>query len=206
VTASASTSIAPAVATVKEGIVAPRSDGRGTLRVEFEGVRGEVPVEVRRASAIEPLRFRDDVLPVLTKAGCNTGKCHGAASGKDGFRLSLLGYDPEGDHHRLTREVVGRRTTGKAPGEAFILARFDKFTSGMLIIVRPSTPFPPLAEPAFNWVDRLVHAKLSRLQVRQSEVCSDEVSENVAQVFLGTRIQCAQCHNHPFDRWTMDDY
>ena len=214
--------------------------------------------------------------------------------------------------------------TGKGPGEAFILARFDKFTSGMPIIVRPGTEFHSPGTPDFNYIDKLVHAKLDRLHVIPSEVCSDEsflrrayidligllptaadregflsdpapnkrsalvdrllargefldvwtmqwaellqirtanglspkglqrydswlrdkvrsgatidkialellsatggsfdnpavsyfqtettpslIAENVAQVFLGTRIQCAQCHNHPFDRWTLDDY
>ena len=424
------------VAEVGDGIVAPKADGNGSLKVAYEGLEAEVPVVVRRASAVEPLRFRNDVMPVLTKAGCNTGKCHGAASGKDGFRLSLFGYDPEGDHFRIIREVVGRRVNlaapedsllitksigkvahtggmriepgsegyqiilswleagapsdpadapqplgievfprlavfaspaeaqrlvvrarysdgsdrdvtrftvfisnndaavtvddqgvaaGKGPGEAFILARFDQFTSGVPIIVRPGTPFESPRTPTFNWIDTLCPRQarptpcpavrglrrrdvpppsLSRrdrpvadprgadglrerpqpqetrgidrrlaarrdefldiwtmkwaelLQIRtanglspkglqrydawlrdrvrsgvtidkialellpatggsfenpavnyyQTETTPQIVAENVAQVFLGTRIQCAQCHNHPFDRWTMDDY
>ena len=48
-------------------------------------------------------------MPVFMRAGCNTGSCHGAARGKDGFRLSLFGFDPDGDHYRLTREMPGRR-------------------------------------------------------------------------------------------------
>ncbi len=367
--------------------------------------------------------------------GCNTGKCHGAASGKDGFRLSLFGYDPEGDHYRLTREMIGRRInladpehcllinkalgmiphTGgglidegdtnhamliewlrsgaprdasdaatptnitvlprqavfakpnelqklivmanysdgtvrdvsdlavyisnndatasvsergmveaTGPGSAFVMARFDQFTEGTAIIVRPGTPFefPPV--PENNYIDRLVYDRLKDLNILPSQLTSDEqfirrvtldlvgrlptpaavdsfvgdhdankrerlidelitdadfkkiwimhwadllqirtnngmspkalelyddwlrervmngetidqivrellpasggtfsnpaanyyqtetspqlVAESVAQVFLGTRIQCAQCHNHPFDRWTMDDY
>ena len=44
-------------------------------------------------------------MPVFMRAGCNTGSCHGAARGKDGFRLSLFGFDPDGDHYRLTREM-----------------------------------------------------------------------------------------------------
>ena len=53
--------------------------------------------------------FRLDVMPVFLRAGCNTGSCHGAARGKDGFRLSLFGFDAEGDYNRLTREMTGRR-------------------------------------------------------------------------------------------------
>src|SRR5262245_28973361 len=76
ITAIASATVSPAVATVRDGIVAPKAEGRGTLSVAFEGLRSEAIVEVQRASEAGPLRFRNDVLPVLTKAGCNTGKCH----------------------------------------------------------------------------------------------------------------------------------
>ena len=48
--------------------------------------------------------FATRILPVLTKAGCNTGACHGAATGQGGFKLSLLGYDPDQDHEAITRE------------------------------------------------------------------------------------------------------
>src|SRR5262249_20967287 len=122
-TAIASAAVSPAVATVRDGIAAPKADGRGTLTVAFEGIRAEATVEVRRAADVDPLRFRNDVLPVLTKAGCNTGKCHGAASGKDGFRLSLFGYDPEGDHFRLTREMVGRRVDLASPADCLLVAK-----------------------------------------------------------------------------------
>ena len=64
--------------------------------------------------------------------------------------------------------------TGKGPGEAFILARFDKFTSGVPIIVRPGTEFHSPGTPAVNYIDTLVHAKLDRLNIVPSEVCSDE--------------------------------
>lgn len=64
--------------------------------------------------------------------------------------------------------------TGKGPGEAFILTRFDKFTSGVPIIVRPGTPSHWPAIPATNYIDTLVYAKLDRLNIVPSEVCSDE--------------------------------
>ena len=48
-------------------------------------------------------------MPVFMRAGCNVGSCHGSARGKDGFRLSLFGFDPEGDYFRLTRELGYRR-------------------------------------------------------------------------------------------------
>jgi hypothetical protein len=424
------------VVRVDKNIVYPVADGATALKVEFEGKSVEVPVKVKDAKVERPISFRQDVMPVFMAAGCNQGSCHGAARGKDGFRLSLFGFDAEGDHHRLTREMNGRRinlalpaeslllekATGKVPhtggsrftdtsehheaiirwldakapndpptvalpvsvdlypknavldgkgatqqmvvrakysdgserdvtnlslflsnndtsakinpsglvtagerGEAFVMARFHTFTVGSQVIALPKGlqfTFPNV--PENNYIDRLVNAKLKKLRITPSELCTDEVflrrayldiigilptieeyqrfmgekagnkreklvdelldrkefaelwvlkwaellqirssnavsykamllyfnwlqdkiaknvpmdqtvqellganggtfknpatnyyqletdtlkvSENVAQVFMGMRIQCAQCHNHPFDRWTMDDY
>ena len=61
--------------------------------------------------------FRRDVMPVFFRAGCNQGTCHGSARGKDGFMLSLFGYDAKGDYYRVTQEYVGRRINLAAPEE-----------------------------------------------------------------------------------------
>ena len=428
----------PALLRREGAVFRPIADGSTTLAASFGGRSVEVPVEVSGAAEVPPLSFRLDVMPVFLRAGCNTGSCHGSARGKDGFRLSLFGFDPEGDYHRLTRELPGRRvnlavpadstllqkainavnhTGGKrleadgeayrtvldwiaagAPnddaeklptvvgvdlfpkalvlegegstqqltvrarysdgtdrdvtdlavflsnndpsaavgsdglvtagkrGEAFVMARFETHTVGTQAIVLPEgIDFDDPAEPAGNAIDALVASKLRKLRIAPSELCTDEVflrritldlvgllptpeerlrflassdpekrtkrvdellgrrefaeiwvskwaemlqvrtvnnritqkgmflyynwlvdqlaaetpmdrmvrdlltasggtfakpatnfyqgtpdrlllAENVAQVFLGMRIQCAQCHNHPFDRWTQDDY
>ena len=424
----------------------PLSDGDGSIRVSHGGQEQSIPLRVVSATSNPPLSFRLDVMPVFARAGCNMGSCHGAARGKDGFRLSLFGYDPAGDYHRITRELPGRRidlgnpqssllllkstgavshTGGKrfaadsdlaarieqwiaagapddpgpdpaksvpslqsldlyppaallessgtpqplvavarfsdgtdrdvtdlvwygssnepsakvspagvvAPGsrgEAFIMARYDTITTGTPLIVVPKDlafTFPKSDGPRGSaaWIDDLVDAKLASLRIAPSGICDDEtflrrvtldlvglvptpeeraafiadaspdkrgrvvdqlmtrkefvelwvmkwseilqirsqgndvspkaailyhqwldrriaanepidtmvrdlltasggtfhnpasnyfqlerntlkLTENVAQAFLGMRIQCAQCHNHPFDRWTMDDY
>ncbi len=426
----------PNLAKLQGNVLTPAADGNTDLRVEFGGKSVVVPVKVVAAVADRPISFKLDVMPVFMRAGCNTGSCHGAARGKDGFRLSLFGFDPEGDHYRLTREINGRRintaipaeglvmekATGKVPhtggqrfkegdeyyqallrwheagvpldpptvatptaleiypkggvldgkdakqkltvrakysdgtdrdvtslavfltsndnsvkvapdgvitaaerGEAFVMARFATFTVGSPFIVLPKGlqfTFPNV--PENNYIDKLVNAKLKKLRIAPSDVCTDEqylrrvyidivgvlptpeeytkfmaskapnkreqlvdellgkkefaemwvmkwaellqirssnqvsykstllyykwleeqiarnvpvnewvqqllgasggtfknpptnyyqnetdilkISENVAQVFMGMRIQCAQCHNHPFDRWTMNDY
>ena len=381
--------------------------------------------------------FRLDVMPIFMRSGCNTGSCHGAARGKDGFRLSLFGFDPEADYQRITREISGRRINlaltaesvlltkatnavphgggarikhgdeyyntlkrwldagakndpGPVPaivavvldppegvldgagatqqlsvrakyadgserdvsslavfltnndnaakvdstglvtagnrGEAFVMARFETHTVGSHFITLPKgLAFQWANPPAANVIDELIHAKLQKLRINPSAICTDEeflrrasldicgvlptsdeyrsfmasadpqqraalvdqllvrkefvdlwvmkwselmmirtvpnevsykamllyynwlqekieantpidqlvrellsakggtftepatnyfqherdtlkTAENVAQVFMGMRIQCAQCHNHPFDRWTMDDY
>ncbi len=416
----------------------PAADGKTEFTVTYGGQTAKVPVTVAQAAAAPPVSFRLDVMPTFMRAGCNTGSCHGAARGKDGFRLSLFGFDPEGDYNRLTREMVGRRinlaipadsttlekstgavqhTGGKlfevggelyntihswisagAPnddvaklptvtavdiyprtavldgekstqqmtvrarysdgsdrdvtglavfltnnessaaitqdglvtaaqrGEAFVMARFETFTVGSQVLVLPKgLKFEYPAEPDANYIDTFIAAKLKKLRMTPSAICSDEVfcrrvyldvvgllptpdefnkfvedktpdkraklvdelltrkefveiwvgkwaemlqvrtqpngvsykgmflyynwlveklskntpmdemvqellganggtfknpatnfyqnttenlllTENVAQVFMGMRVQCAQCHNHPFDRWTQNDY
>ena len=431
------TTVPPGLVEVKEGIAFARNNGVGKLVVELDGKTIEIPCVVKGMDQpAPPVSYSRDVLPILTRAGCNAGKCHGAAAGKDGFRLSLFGFDPEGDLFRLVEEIPNRRVNladpagsllitkalGEVPhtggkkiekgsefhqllvrwiaeggkndsaglakpvaihvgppalvleagaqkhrigvtadysdgttrdvthlcafyssndgaatvghsgeispvqrGEAFILARFATLTGGSSVIVRPANSqfrFPPVQ--ANNYIDELVHSRLARLHIAPSELCSDAeflrrlaidlvgklpepdeitafesdkdpqkrakivdrlvnrpefqdiwimrfaemlqirtangtspkgigryhdwlrsrvqagasidqvirevltatggtfekpaanyyqtettpatLAENVAQVFCGMRIQCAQCHNHPFDRWTMDDY
>src|SRR5215467_8073490 len=67
--------------------------------------------------------FRLDVMPVFFRAGCNSGGCHGAAIGKDGFHLSLFGYDPSGDYYRLTQQIIGRRVDLAVPEQSLVLLK-----------------------------------------------------------------------------------
>ena len=414
----------------------PANSGQTNVTVKHRQLTVTIPTNVAKAQQDTRLSFQLDVMPVFSKTGCNSGSCHGAARGKDGFRLSLFGYDPAGDHFRLTREMLGRRidvatpddcmltnkstgrvahsggtvfpknspyyrtlrrwiaegatydgknipvvqsvqlmppssildgtgatqqlsvlasysddttrdvtdlaffsssdssvapvsqtglVTGGQRGEAFVMARFGTHTVGSEFVTLPkSRTFTPQPMPEQNFIDRHINAKLKRLQIAPSRRCSDEIfirrvsldicgvvpteeqiktfldnhdldkrsqlidqlleqdafvsiwvmkwsellrirstlqfsvkstrlyhdwlkqklasntpvdqivrellsasggtfenpaanfyeterdplklSENVAQVFMGMRIQCAQCHNHPFDRWTMEDY
>jgi hypothetical protein len=429
----------PALGRFEHARLLPQADGATEVIAEFAGHEVKVPVEVKNVAQDRAASFRLDVMPVFMRGGCNTGGCHGSARGKDGFRLSLFGFDPDGDYHRLTRELNGRRinlnlpaeslvlekaveqvphsggrlfttnsplystliewirngapkdppdlprvqrievfpkevvlegqgarqqlvvrahysdatdrdvthlavlssnneTSVKAeksgllsagePGEAFILARFDTFSVGAQAIVIPENlPYTKPVPLVLNYIDDLVAAKLHKLRLLPSGPCSDEdflrratlditgrlpteaehaafsgstnadkraalvdtllqrkefieiwvmkwaellqirstipggnrnykgalsyynwlqtrlannvplnqiardllsagggtfanpaanfyelerdtlkLTENITQVFTGMRIQCAQCHNHPFDRWTLDDY
>src|SRR5262249_60023547 len=66
---------------------------------------------------------RNEIIPVLNRAGCNGGACHGTPNGKGGFKISLRGYDPEFDYHVLTREAYGRRTNPVDPDHSLILEK-----------------------------------------------------------------------------------
>ena len=104
-------------------MLTPVADGQTELKVKFQGKTLVVPVNIEAATVAEPISFIKDVMPVFTKAGCNTGGCHGTSRGKDGFRLSLFGYDPDGDYHRLTREAIARRINLALPEESLILEK-----------------------------------------------------------------------------------
>lgn len=416
-------------------VVSPKTDGATQLTGSWQGLSATASIEVTNSTVVRTVSFERDVMPILTKTGCNTGSCHGAARGKDGFRMSLFGFDPAGDYQRITREIGIRRINLAVPeqslmllkatgavqhsggkkvepgskhyqtlltwlqagapadavkppavtqvdlypnqaviegdtakqrlvavatyadgtqrdvwdlasfttnnertaavafdgvitsgvrGEAFVMARFDTHTVGTQVLALPAnlqyTPAPSTGQ----YIDELVEAKLKKLRLPVSGICSDEefvrrtsiditgllpteeettafltstaadkrakwidellgrkefseiwamkwadllmiksknevsykaaylynnwltnkiasntpidqivrelitatggtfqnpatnfyqveadrlkLAENVAQVFMGIRTQCAQCHNHPFDRWTMGDY
>src|SRR5215471_8466115 len=67
--------------------------------------------------------FVRDVMPILNKAGCTSGTCHGAAKGKNGFKLSLRGYDPQFDYRALLYDLSGRRFNRAEPAKSLILAK-----------------------------------------------------------------------------------
>ncbi|MEY5026752.1 MAG: hypothetical protein RLZZ244_2280 [Verrucomicrobiota bacterium] len=110
-------------ATVQKGLVLPKAEGPTKLKVEWKGLSAVIPVQIESPQLDPAVSFRKDVMPVLMKAECN--RCHGAARGQDGFRLSLWGFDPEGDHFRITREQPGRRINLAAPEESLMLTKSD---------------------------------------------------------------------------------
>src|SRR5688500_7615341 len=99
VTAEAKFSVSDSkLATIEGSTVRPAGDGSGHVKVTYNGKSVEVPLAVKQATTDRPISFRLDVMPVFMKGGCNVGGCHGSARGKDGFMLSLFGYDADGDY------------------------------------------------------------------------------------------------------------
>src|SRR5438105_7388417 len=80
---------------------------------------------IRAGTLVKPaaVSFRNQVQPVLAKAGCSSGACHGAAAGQNGFKLSLRGYDNNGDYLTLTRQALGRRVIPSDPGRSLMLLK-----------------------------------------------------------------------------------
>jgi hypothetical protein len=87
----------------------PVGDGQATLSVKIEGQARDIAVTVQGATADVPVDFAREIVPILTRAGCNQGACHGAQHGRGGFRLSLLGFDPLFDHAQIVQSAEGRR-------------------------------------------------------------------------------------------------
>ncbi|MEZ5966534.1 MAG: DUF1549 and DUF1553 domain-containing protein [Planctomycetota bacterium] len=104
-------------------VVRPLHDGDGEISVSVGPLTLRVPLRVRSVAARPDVSFANEVLPILTKSGCNAGSCHGAASGKNGFGLSLFGFDPAHDHRALTRELRGRRLDVADPDESLFLKK-----------------------------------------------------------------------------------
>jgi hypothetical protein len=114
----------PAVATVDQtGLIRPVSDGDTTITATAQGRTATVAVHVKNAHAPHVWSFRGDVIPVMSKVGCNSGACHGAAAGKNGFKLTLRGYDPDQDYDTLTRESLGRRVSLSEPSHSLMLLK-----------------------------------------------------------------------------------
>jgi hypothetical protein len=82
-----------------------------------------VPVRVRGVAADAPVSFAREVVPVLTRAGCNSGACHGSQHGKGGFRLSLFGFDPAFDHPQVVQSAEGRRVVLSEPERSILLQK-----------------------------------------------------------------------------------
>ena len=98
-------------------------DGETTLKISAEGLETQLPVKVTRALETSAPSFKQDILPIFTKTGCNMGGCHGKQAGQNGFKLSLRGYAPEWDYEALTQELNGRRINFAFPEESLLLQK-----------------------------------------------------------------------------------
>ena len=111
------------IAHIEDGILKPTANGKAILRVEHKGVQAQIDLEVLDYEQPGDWSFRNHVQPILAKYGCSAGACHGAAAGKNGFKLSLRGYDNKGDFIALTRHALGRRIIPMDPGRSLLLTK-----------------------------------------------------------------------------------
>ena len=108
----------------KTGLVSPVADGRTTITARPQnGPAATLDIVVTRCGRELPVNFPNQVVPIFTKLGCNSGGCHGKASGQNGFRLSLLGFEPTEDFEHLVKEGRGRRLFPAAPEQSLLLRK-----------------------------------------------------------------------------------
>lgn len=105
------------------GLFTPAQNGSGTVVGELKGRRVEVPVKVTGFDTPYVPDFVRDVTPLISKVGCNAGTCHGAAKGKNGFKLSLRGYDAILDVRGFTDDLASRRSNVAAPEQSLMLLK-----------------------------------------------------------------------------------
>lgn len=114
----------PSVASVtSDGIVTPHANGTTELRIRFGQQTARCVVRVAEIDAPRPMHFRTEVIAALSRGGCNQGACHGSPQGKNGFRLSLRGFDPAVDLRYLTRDLFGRRRNTSQPESSLMLLK-----------------------------------------------------------------------------------
>ena len=108
---------------IEDGLVVGLADGETQLRVTCDGLESVVPVRVRDFAGYPPVDFVNDLLPLFSKLGCNSGGCHGKASGQNGFKLSVFGFDSVADFDALVKEGRGRRLFASNPETSLLLGK-----------------------------------------------------------------------------------
>lgn len=112
------------VSVSETGFIRPVAEGEATISISHPaGVSASVKVSVSNIQADLPVNFPNQVVPIFTKLGCNGGGCHGKASGQNGFRLSLLGFEPREDYEHLVNEARGRRLFPAAPDRSLLIEK-----------------------------------------------------------------------------------
>lgn len=173
------------------GRLFPKEDGACSLRIQYESLQTEVPVQVSQVQGSGPVSFIRDVNPILTRVGCNQGTCHGAKDGKNGFKLSLRGYDPIFDVRALTDDIKSRRTNTASPEDSLMLLKATgavPHTGGQLI--RPGEAY---YEVIRRWIAEGVKLDLETQRVASIQI---EPMNPVVQ-HIGARQQLRVVASYP---------
>jgi Protein of unknown function (DUF1553)/Protein of unknown function (DUF1549) len=106
------------------GLISPIAEGEATIHVTAApGIDGQVKIKVTHLVQDLPINFPNQITPLFTKYSCNGGGCHGKSGGQNGFRLSLLGFEPKEDYEYLVKEGRGRRLFPAAPDQSLLLSK-----------------------------------------------------------------------------------
>ena len=105
------------------GVVEPLGSGAAEIEIRAGATLLRVPVRIAHGERPLPLDFAADIVPMLTKAGCNGGGCHGKSDGRGGLQLSLFGFDPATDYHSIVHNSRGRRIFAGSVDDSLLLRK-----------------------------------------------------------------------------------
>jgi hypothetical protein len=165
-----------AVAIDGDHYISPKKKGTAEISVGAAGKSTRLQVEVESAEEL-PVRFVRDVVPIMSKIGCNAGTCHGSAKGKNGFKLSLRGYDPQFDYQALITDVSGRRFNRVNVDESLMLLKPSAEVphEGGMVLKPASREYKILrdwiAQGAKN--EELAKSRANKLEVLPAEINLD---------------------------------
>ncbi|MCX7664718.1 MAG: DUF1549 and DUF1553 domain-containing protein [Gemmataceae bacterium] len=159
---------APKFVKLSSGLVRPTENGSGVIEVKLGELSAKIAVKVSQIEKEQPISFIRDVNPAMSKLGCNQGTCHGSAEGKNGFKLSLRGYDPIFDHRSLTDDLEGRRFNRAAPERSLMLMK----PSGAVphaggVLWNPNDPYYEIVK---QWIAQGAKNDLDSPRVKSIEV------------------------------------
>jgi hypothetical protein len=182
----------------EQGIARPEAEGETLLRVRVGDQSVRVPVIVTGMQAETPVSFTREIIPILTRAGCNQGACHGSQHGKGGFHLSLLGFDPSFDYQEIVQSAEGRRVVLSDPESSILLLKptltlehggGERFVVGSRSYERirrwleDGAPEPRRSDPHVNalrvWPPRRVMVEGEQQQILAQATWSDGKNEDV---------------------------
>jgi WD40 repeat protein/mono/diheme cytochrome c family protein len=168
------------------GLLRPRGDGAATVKIVYgsgpQMVAATLPIKVEGTQSLPHVDFIRDANPVLTRLGCNQGTCHGAAKGKNGFKLSLRGYDPIFDVRGFTDDHGSRRVNLASPDDSLMLLKASAavpHTGGLL-----AKPEDPNYQVLRRWIE-----EGSRLDLATPRVASIQVTPAAAVIDMPGRRQ-----------------
>lgn len=165
------------------GRLFPRQEGETSISIHFQGLQESIRATVSGLNEQNPISFIRDVNPVLTRLGCNQGTCHGSKDGKNGFKLSLRGYDPLFDVRAFTDDLKSRRTNISSPDSSLMLLKASgavPHTGGQL--TRPGEAY---YEVIRRWI-----AEGAPLDMKSERVTSVQIEpHNPVVQSLGSRQQ-----------------
>lgn len=105
------------------GFVTPVAAGAAEITVRYQTQESRIPIQIANLDTSRPIDFSNEIEPLLSRFGCNAGGCHGKASGQNGFKLSLFGFDTNFDYQALVQEARGRRISASSPDRSLLLRK-----------------------------------------------------------------------------------